>query len=1011
MKKGKKRLLFAASALLLCTSPFILTNCGGKTDVVGPGPSGPVDTSKLVSEFSVSDKNDNKPRKITIGETFTITPKVITPSGVTGTFTYQVKSGSESIISVNLNGVVTGLAKGTGTVIVTCTNGVEGLQPQEVTIEVLGEAENALGAYNYVASSYEEKLDILGKMEAYAVDNHLTGITLFQNGGYVMYKSRITKGTNTYIPGYGFGILSEGKITEPLAGETDPRYKMYYHSYAGTFNKQNYNYLDDQGSESADLYGYISSTYYGTKMNSNKDGYEYYPILAKEVPEDVAKQYGLSETQRFRPVALNMDGDTGLATKYKVFVKTGKDGLVYSTLSSKYKTTSEYGDMDGRPVALEDYATPYMLLLNQKIGLARSADMISDSSNGTLKGAKAYYNATKDNSNIEDMASTFYNMVGLELNKEEGSITFTFNTPVTEFTAMTNLSSTLTSPIPKEFIKTIAPDKSDENVYQSGMKEAYGTACTETNTTPVDNLLSLAPYELEYSDSLTAIYKRNPDWMEFKSTDSSISSRYSIEGIYLVYLQGASQNVNAAFDYYQQDKLDAVSIPRDHIGQYKNNPETTQTQGDSTFKLNINSTTQEERESIFGKNGTNPNGGSTYNVKPLMSNDNFLNALSFAIDRETFAAARGNIPSQSYFAPAYLWEPEKGLSYDETKQHAAAIADYSPETYGYSVDVAVKLFDKAITEEINKGNYTGYNDSEEIKISWMNTTDPKEYGDEIIEYFNKAFQRTEAYKKGFRINFTQDGGSTDYQQVYTTMRKGLYDLGFGSISGMQLDPLGFLEVLKTNNETGFTLNFGLDTSVVHDDEPSGYIIYDNKKWSFDALWEAANKGAIVASDTRVLDNPLVVRQGGTSSQASTFVLNGQTYNARLISLTYEKDLQAASTSIKFRTNDSEQLTLSITYKNKNLDNEVTATSVQIPYGDRFVIYDEDPETYEISNEKSFIDIKIPVDFNKTTTEGSVSDDAAFNYKDIVSISISLNYYITIEGVTTSQSLTIPVTLE
>ena len=52
MKKGKKRLLFAASALLLCTSPFILTNCSGKTDVGGPG--GVTDTSKLVSEFTVS---------------------------------------------------------------------------------------------------------------------------------------------------------------------------------------------------------------------------------------------------------------------------------------------------------------------------------------------------------------------------------------------------------------------------------------------------------------------------------------------------------------------------------------------------------------------------------------------------------------------------------------------------------------------------------------------------------------------------------------------------------------------------------------------------------------------------------------------------------------------------------------------------------------------------------------------------------------------------------------------
>lgn len=997
MKKGKKRLLFAVSALLLCGSPLILTSCGD--GVNGPVDVDPNDPSKVVSEFSVSLSNSKG--EVSIGDTITITPKVVTPATATGQFTYAVKSGSETFISVNLNGVVTGLAEGEGTVIVTCTNGAEDLKPQEVTIKVLGEATNAVGAYNYVAESYEEKLNILGKMEEYAVDNHLTGITLFQNGGYVMYKSRIEKGTNTYIPGYGFGILSEGKITEPLAGETNANYKMYYHSYAGTTNKQKYNYLDDQGSESADLYGYVSSTYYGTKMNSSKDGYEYYPILAKKAPESAIAEYGLTETQANRPIALNKDEATGLATKYKVYVNTGKDGLKYSTLSTKYSS------FDGREVQLEDYATPYMLLLNQKIGLARSADMISDSSNSTLKGARAYYNATKNNSNIEETAELFYDMVGLELNTEENSITFTFNTPVTEFVAMTNLSSTLTSPIPKEFVKAIAPDQSDENVYQSGMKNAYGTACTQTNTTPVDNLLSLAPYELEYSDSLTAVYKRNPDWIEFKSTDMSISSRYSIKGVVLVYLQGASSDVNLAFNTYLQDKLDAVSIPQDYLDQYKNNAETTQTQGDSTFKLNINSTTQDEWDSIFGKNGSNPNGGTTYNVKPLMSNDDFVNALSFSIDRKTFADARGNIPSQSYFAPAYLWEPEQGLSYDETEQHKAAIADYSPETYGYNVDVAVQLFDRAITEEINKGNYTGYNDSETIEISWMNTTDPKEYGNEILGYFNAAFQRTEAYKKGFRINFTQDEGSTDYQAVYTKMKKGTFDLGFGSISGMQLDPLGFLEVLKTNNETGFTLNYGIDTSVIHEDEENGYIVYDNKKWSFDSLWEAANKGAIVGTDTKVVEEPLAVKQAGTGTEPTTIEIGGKSVKARWLSLTYKKDLQAASTAMKFRTGDEESLVLSITYK--NTEKEIVSTSFSIPYGNQFVIEDEN-EDYTISNDTSYINIYIPEEITNATTDGQIPTDEGFKYTDIQSISVNLNYYITINGVTTSQTLTISVTL-
>ena len=105
-----------------------------------------------------------------------------------------------------------------------------------------------------------------------------------------------------------------------------------------------------------------------------------------------------------------------------------------------------------------------------------------------------------------------------------------------------------------------------------------------------------------------------------------------------------------------------------------------------------------------------------------MSNDNFINALSFSIDRETFASTRGNIASQSYFAPAYLWDPENGKSYDETSEHKAAIANYSPETTGYNEELAVQLFDKAITEEVNAGKYQK-NGSETIYMKWMNTTD------------------------------------------------------------------------------------------------------------------------------------------------------------------------------------------------------------------------------------------------------------------------------------------------
>jgi len=70
------------------------------------------------------------------------------------------------------------------------------------------------------------------------------------------------------------------------------------------------------------------------------------------------------------------------------------------------------------------------------------------------------------------------------------------------------------------------------------------------------------------------------------------------------------------------------------------------------------------------------------------------------------------------------------------------------------------------------------------------------------------------------------------------MMVGQFDIGFGSISGNALNPLNFMEVLKSDNSSGYTLNWGPDTDVV-----SNELQYDGCSWSFDSLWQAADTGA------------------------------------------------------------------------------------------------------------------------------------------------------------------------
>lgn len=129
----------------------------------------------------------------------------------------------------------------------------------------------------------------------------------------------------------------------------------------------------------------------------------------------------------------------------------------------------------------------------------------------------------------------------------------------------------------------------------------------------------------------------------------------------------------------------------------------------------------------------------------------------------------------------------------------------------------------------------------------MNPDDTTEYGEEIASYIEKAFNDDAVCGGAVKLTVVNHDGTSDYTDVYYKhLMVGQYDLGFGSISGNTLNPLNFFEVLKSDNSSGFTLNWGADTSVVSDD-----LGYDGKFWSFDGLWTAANVGGVFEDGVEV----------------------------------------------------------------------------------------------------------------------------------------------------------------
>ena len=670
---------------------------------------------------------------------------------------------------------------------------------------ILNAIPTADGLFSYKKLSNAERTQILGILERFAVTTGITGISLFENGGYVMYNPRITLGTENYIVGYGFGLLAEGNITADLPYETNPDWARYYHTYEAS-DPGTLNYLNDQGSQVGDLYAYIAASFYTNFMNETKDGYDWVPELAKE-----------------KPVAVNDEDGDGMATTWRFEIRTGADGL-------KYKSGSEMENrkaFDGREVALEDYVYPFQLLLTQSNGLYRGSELANTKS-GAFAGAKEFYQGTENGFNQD-----LWDKVGIKAYEEDGKNYFevTFTEEQTQFYCMYYIASSLYMPIPKDFVDLVT------------VQNYLGYNADKTET-PVDNSLSLGAYYVErYDQDQQIVFGKNPYYV-FADT------KYAIPGIHTKIYTAAKDDTSAGFNEFLAEHFDSAGIPQEFLNEYRNDPRTRSTTGNSNFKLNVNATDAETWEYLFGEEGvvTQTPKEDYWDLKPALGNDHFVKALSLSIDRLTFANARGSIPSVDYLASNYMSDPENGLSYATTDAHKEAVASLLEDTdgYGYSLELAREYFRMALTELEADGAYTpGTKDAPtviDIEIAWMYPTHEENYHNEIKNFMETAFNDDSVCGGVYQLSVNFWVGNEWSDVYYNKMMVGQFDIGFGSISGNALDPIGFVSVLSSDQDISgsFTLNWGVDTN-----DPDVYpIVYKNMRWSFDSLYNAVNSKAI-----------------------------------------------------------------------------------------------------------------------------------------------------------------------
>ena len=743
------------------------------------------------------------------------------------------------------------------------------------------------GLYTFKKESNAERTNVLGILERFAVTTGITGISLFENGGYVMYNPRVTLGTENYIVGYGFGILAEGAITADLEYETNEAWKRYYH-ISEAEDPGTLNYYNDQGSQVGDLFGYQAASFYTNFMNETKDGYDWVPELAKE-----------------KPVAVNDEDGDGMATTWRFEVRTGADGL-------KYTTGSEMEDraaFNNREVALEDYVTPFKMLLTQSNALYRGSELANTKS-GAFAGAKEYYNGTAEGPNDELWAN-----VGLKAYEENGKNYFevTFTEEQTQFYCMYYIASSLYMPLPQEFIDLVTV----QNIF------GYNNDKTQT---PMDNAITVGPYYVErYDQDQQIVYKKNPNYVY-------ADTKYAIEGIHDKIFTASREDTSAVLNEFLAGHFDASGIPQEYLSEYRNDPRTRSTTGNSNFKLNVNATNAETWEYLFGEEGvvTQTPKDSYWELKPALGNHHFVQALSYSIDRLTFANARGSIPSVDYLASNYMSDPENGLSYATTEAHKKAVETLLEDTdgYGYSLELARDYFRMALTELEADGAYTpGTKENPtviHIEIAWMYPTHEENYHNEIKNFMETAFNDESVCGGVYQLSVDFWVGNAWSDVYYNKMMVGQFDIGFGSISGNSLDPIGFVSVLSSDQDISgsFTLNWGVDTN-----DPEVYpIVYKNMRWSFDGLYNSVNSKGIVSAGknepiARFNYTPIVKNDDGsyTGSMEITTTLPDLTTitPTKVACCEYERyyngDGEYAETEVEFTTEDKGNGVIVVTF--------------------------------------------------------------------------------------------------
>ena len=203
-----------------------------------------------------------------------------------------------------------------------------------------------------------------------------------------------------------------------------------------------------------------------------------------------------------------------------------------------------------------------------------------------------------------------------------------------------------------------------------------------------------------------------------------------------------------------------------------------------------------------------------------------------------------------YTSPAYRFTDE-GISVGD---------GLSPETYGFDLERAVYYYKLAVDELIASGDCVPGTALDptvirlELNIIEANVSLPL-MGAYIEAAYEAAFQDdiNHVIVDIVVVEKTFPEIYYDYTMV------GNFDLAYGAVSGGAMDAAAFLETYSSDNRSGFSFNWGIDTSIAEIvvDYTDYLGVRHSEIWSFDAISTILN-GLMYIENGEEIDVPTVL---------------------------------------------------------------------------------------------------------------------------------------------------------